>query len=550
MELVHSELDWRLKSGEPARVEDYILAFPDLNRDRDALVDLLAAEWTIRRRSEPTLGGEEYQSRFPGLYSALLDHMTRGSTGLRPTLPLARPASATPDEAAMRLPAMFDRFELRELVGQGTFGRVYRAWDTEMRQYVALKLPRLGPSASPADVQTFLREARNASGLRHPNIVQMFEAARHEGTAYMVTEFVEGRTLADVLRDGPPHPDASAELMMTILDALDYAHSHEKRVIHRDLKPSNILIDSRGRPHLTDFGLAQRDGGDGSSVIMSESLLVGTLAYMSPEQVLGRTNRVDARSDVFAAGVVLYELLTGELPFRGRGRMLQAQIVDGEPVSPRRLNDLIPEALESICQKALAKSPADRFPSARAMADQLQLYLSGEAIEPAAAPGPWSRAGRWAATYPLRAALLAYAVVAGVALPILVVSSVRAVRRTDDPTRATGKAPRVVSPRRRPRPNAAGLRGRVHRRRASRLRAASPTAPTPSRAAAKGSGTTVTSASPSADGFLVTFPEPGFMISFLPTMGVPSAIVGVIMNVILSRQFAAPPFQTACPLRI
>jgi hypothetical protein len=428
VELVHSELDWRLKAGEPARVEEYVVAFTDLNRDRDAIVDLLAAEWTIRRRSEPTLGGDEYQSRFPGLYSALLDHMTRGSTGLRPTLPLARPGATTPDEATMPLPAMFDRFELRELVGQGTFGRVYLAWDTEMRQGVAIKLPRLGQSASPADVQIFLREARNASGLRHPNIVQMLEAARHEGTAYMVTEFVDGRTLAEVLNDGPPHPDASAELMMTVLDALHYAHSHEKRVIHRDLKPSNILIDSRGRPHLTDFGLAQRDGGDGSSVIMTESLLVGTLAYMSPEQVLGRTNRVDARSDVFAAGVVLYELLTGELPFRGRGRMLQAQIVDGEPTPPRRLNDLIPAPLESICLKALAKSPPDRYPSALAMADDLRLYLDGRTVEPARPAAPWRRAGRAIASRPLRAVLVTYAIVAVISFPLLAISCARAER--------------------------------------------------------------------------------------------------------------------------
>ncbi len=429
-ELIHAELDWRLKAGEPARVEEYLLAFPDLNRARGAIVELLAAEWTIRRRSEPTLGGDEYQSRFPGLYTELLDHMTRGSTGLRTTLPLSPPGSARPDEPEIPLPAMFHRFELRDLVGQGTFGRVYRAWDTEMRQQVAIKLPKLGKSASPADVQTFLREARNASGLRHPNIVQMFEAARHDGTAYMVSEFVEGRTLAEVLEAGPPHPDAAAELMMTVLDALHYAHEHEKRLIHRDLKPSNILIDSRGRPHLTDFGLAQRDGGDGSSVILSESLLVGTLAYMSPEQVLGRTNRVDVRSDVFAAGVVLYEMLTGELPFRGRGRMLQAQIVDGEPTRPRGLNDLIPAPLESICLKALAKSADDRYQSALAMADDLRLYLDGRAVS-TARPAPLRRLGRAAASRPVRTALVAYAIVSALALPVLAISCAQAGRRAE-----------------------------------------------------------------------------------------------------------------------
>ncbi len=305
--------------------------------------------------------------------------------------------------------------------------------------------PGSGSRRRESDVQTFLREARNASGLRHPNIVQMFEAARHNGTAYLVTEFIDGRTLADVLRAGPPHPDASAELMMTVLDALHYAHDHEKHVIHRDLKPSNILIDSRGRPHLTDFGLAQRDGGDGSSVIMTESLLVGTLAYMSPEQVLGRTKRVDARSDIFAAGVVLYELLTGELPFRGRGRMLQTQIVDGDPTPPRGLNDLIPAPLESICLKALAKPPADRYPSARAMADDLRLYLEGRAIPSPRPAAPWVRAGRAVASRPLRAALVIYAVVAGISLPFLAVSCIQA-ERTADVIRRENDALRGRSP--------------------------------------------------------------------------------------------------------
>jgi serine/threonine protein kinase len=174
---------------------------------------------------------------------------------------------------------------------------------------------------------------------------------------------------------------------------------------------------------------------------MSESLLVGTLAYMSPEQVLGRTNRVDARSDVFAAGVVLYELLTGELPFRGRGRMLQAQIVEGDPTPPRRLNDLIPATLESICLKALGKSPTDRYPSALAMADDLRLYLEGRTVEPARLAAPWRRAGRAVASRPLRALLVTYAIVSGIALPLAAVSCARAERRLREKD-----APRAPSP--------------------------------------------------------------------------------------------------------
>jgi hypothetical protein len=416
IELIHVELEVRLKSNEPARVDDYLELFPGLGCDREALIELLAGEWRIRGRSETDLDAH-YLARFPDLYVDLANYRDQ-TASLEPTVgpiaPLSLPDGSDPPARA--LPSRFGRFELQELVGQGSFGLVYRAWDTVVGRRVAVKLPRHGARASPADVQTFLREARNASKLIHENIVPILEANTHEGTAYMVTHFVEGGTLADLLRSGPPPFEETARLMETVLDALHYAHESEKRVIHRDLKPSNILIDARGVPHITDFGLAQRDAGDGSTIFQTnEPLLVGTPAYMSPEQLSGITKRVDPRSDVWTAGVVLYQMLTGELPFRGRGRMLEAQIREGEPVSPRALNEAIPASLEAICLKALAKSPAGRYPSAREMADDIRRHRAGTFTQEGSPGRPGLRMRR-AALRVINSHGFRYATLAGVIL--------------------------------------------------------------------------------------------------------------------------------------
>jgi serine/threonine protein kinase len=274
-----------------------------------------------------------------------------------------------PDEI---LPRRFGRFELRELLGRGSFGVVYKAWDLNARVPVAIKMPRDGRDASPADVEFFLREARNAGRVRnHKNIVSMYEATQHDGVAYLVTELVEGTTLDKILEAGVPPFETTVELLACVLEALDFAHN--KGLIHRDLKPQNILIDKNGEPRITDFGLAMRDG-DLSTVLFRDRSYVGTPAYMSPEQSRGDSAEVNARSDVFSAGVLLYEMLTGEQPFRGQLRMIQTQIEVADPDPPRKLNDAIPATLETVCLKALQKDPNKRYPSAMAMAHALRSY--------------------------------------------------------------------------------------------------------------------------------------------------------------------------------
>jgi hypothetical protein len=307
---------------------------------------------------------------------------------------------ATTSFSPAALPRSVGKFEVLEQLGRGTFGTVYKARDPQLQRLVAVKVPRAGSFATPEEEERFLREARAAAQLSHPGIVPVLEVAHDRGLPYIVSEYVEGLTLADLLTGRRPGFREAAELVAAVADALDYAH--RQKVIHRDVKPSNLLIDRAGRPHVTDFGLARR--GEGEITVTLDGQVLGTPAYMAPEQAAGDQQRVDARSDVYSLGVVLYELLTGELPFRGNQRMLLHQVLHDDPQPPRSLNDRIPRDLETICLKAMAKAPGRRYASALEMADDLRRFLNGEAIR-ARPVGRVERLARWAKRNPAVASL-------------------------------------------------------------------------------------------------------------------------------------------------
>src|SRR5262245_18868326 len=314
------------------------------------------------------------------------------------------------------------KFELLETVGQGSFGTVYKARDPELDRTVAIKVPRAGNLAGPQELDRFLREARSVAQLRHPSIVTIHEVGQTDGVPYLVSDFVQGVTLTDLLSARQPGFRETAERIAAIADALHVAH--ERGVLHRDVKPSNIMIGEDGQPSVMDFGLAKRDAGEITMTI--EGQVLGTPAYMSPEQARGEGHSVDGRSDVYSLGVVLYQLLTGELPFRGTTRMLLHQVLHDDPKPPRSLNDRIPRDLETVCLKAMAKEPTRRYGSARELAEDLRRWRNGELIQ-ARPVGRLERSVRWARRHPAAAALVGVSGVAALALVGLMIGAVYSV---------------------------------------------------------------------------------------------------------------------------
>jgi eukaryotic-like serine/threonine-protein kinase len=294
--------------------------------------------------------------------------------------------------AATPAAGLFGDYELLGEIGRGGMGVVYRARQQSLDRVVALKMILASHLASQDQVRRFQSEAKAAAGLRHPHIVRVFEVGQVHGQHYFSMEYVEGQSLATAIALRSLDLETSLRALGGVARAVEHLHQHG--ILHRDLKPANILIDAAGRPFVTDFGLAKMFLADSRST--ATGMIAGTPSYMAPEQAAGRNAEIGPAADVYSLGAILYELLTGRPPFQEANPLdTLLQVLERAPVPPREIDPTIPCELELICLRCLEKSPSERYPSAAALADELERYQAGEElmVQP---PSPMQRLWRWA----------------------------------------------------------------------------------------------------------------------------------------------------------
>jgi WD40 repeat protein/tetratricopeptide (TPR) repeat protein/tRNA A-37 threonylcarbamoyl transferase component Bud32 len=419
--------------GPPPRVEDYLddTGGPEA---RALLRELILLDLHYRRRRGERPGAEDYAACGPSLDTTwLAGECAAGS------LPSTLEAGRTMPEGPAPSPAfpVIPGYQVLEELGRGGMGVVYRARQVAADRAVALKMIRSGALVLAEERDRFRTEARAVARLSHPHIVQVYEVGEHDSSPFFSMEYVPGGSLAGRLRASLPEPREAAKLVEALARAVEAVH--QAGVIHRDLKPANVLLAPSDRPgavrvgadagegglfepKVTDFGLAKRQGEDPGLTRTGQAM--GTPSYMAPEQAEGRVGDIDRRTDVYGLGAILYECLTGRPPFRAAtvAQTLQ-QVIEQDPVGPRQLNGQLPADLETICLKALAKSPGRRYATARALADDLRRWLAGEPVH-ARPVGRPEKLWRWCRRHPAPA-LAAAAVLATVVLAFGIVAHSR-----------------------------------------------------------------------------------------------------------------------------
>jgi serine/threonine-protein kinase len=394
------EAAWKATSagGSPPRAEAYLHDTPEPERGQ-LLRRLLPIEVEYRRRAGETPRLEEYRERFPGLDGAWLAQLlgtqpmpaagaaesaTPGPADPGRTLSPEAESSAKPASSQAEISGAspagtarhIGRYRILEMLGSGGMGAVYKAEDPSLRRVVALKVPHLARSSGSKEAeQRFLREARAAAVIRHPHVCPIHDVGEDQGNLFLVMAYVEGESLADRLARQKRFDDLreAATLARQIAEGLEAIHGHG--IIHRDLKPGNILIDRNGQVVLTDFGLARTTAD--TEHVTAEGTLLGTPAYMAPEQAAGKTKEIGVWTDIYSLGVVLYRMITGLVPFDGPVHVIIYKIIFEEAPRPSSLREGLDAALEDIVVRAMARRAEDRFPSAGAVAAALRQWVDG-----------------------------------------------------------------------------------------------------------------------------------------------------------------------------
>ena len=381
---IADEYEARCRVGGDPDPTEYVGLVPDGLRT-ELLIELLCVDASYRLRRGELFSIAQYLKNFPLLLAATSMQLESFNLWLSRVVARRQESSATlvlsdkrvaDGDAPQPFPRFVGRFRLLHQLGAGGFGTVYRAHDPELNRDVAVKVPRAAAFATARDEDRFLREAQGMAALDHPGIVRILDAGRSDEICFLVSQLVEGESLEHTLRNRTFDFRESARLIAAVADALEHAHQHG--VVHRDVKPGNILLNQSGQPRIADFGTALLVDADAAAKRTGE--LIGTPAYMAPEQATGSRKNLDHRVDVYALGVIQYELLTGERPFRGSTAQILHQIASLDPPCPSALRGGIPRDLQTICQKAMSRDVHSRYRRAADLRDDLLRFLDNRPI--------------------------------------------------------------------------------------------------------------------------------------------------------------------------
>jgi serine/threonine-protein kinase len=388
-----SELERRLRAGEDGRAEVFFQSDPDLASHIDTALDLIYREYTTREALGQHPLRQGFYERFPqyreGLERQFQVHDLLGAADAKPTVRIPGSHLDTrPDEAETTGGPWRAGYDILDLIGHGGTSYVFKARQRGLKRLVALKMLKTGVHATAEEIRRFRGDAEKMSSLHHPNIVQVWGVDERDGVPSFAMEYMDGGTLTQRIGGQPHDPTKAAEWVGLLARAVH--HAHQQKVVHRDLKPANVLFTADGTVKLTDFGLAKKL--ESGTQLTSYGAIIGTPGYIAPEQIAAGGKDPTISCDIYGLGAILYELLTGQPPYRGETMLETIQMTErGDPPPPHRFNPNVDRGLEAICVKCMERQPRYRYATAGELADDLAVWQEGQKPPPARWPARMKR---------------------------------------------------------------------------------------------------------------------------------------------------------------